>query len=77
MPIDKVEVRTKHPRSKPTKAIYFSSLTLLMAAASGRVAARQQTTVAILATYAPHGGRWWPRSGGNCRVKERDPPAFK
>ena len=38
----KVEVRTKRPLSKSTKAVYFSSLALLMAAASGRMAARQQ-----------------------------------
>jgi len=29
--VEKVEVRTKRPRSKSTKAIYFSSLTFLMA----------------------------------------------
>jgi Mrp family chromosome partitioning ATPase len=82
-------VYTKRPRSKSTKATYFSSLALLMAATSGRVAARQQTPAAILAAVAPHGGRkrqfLFPSlallmaaagvrmAAGYCRVKERDP----
>ena len=44
-----------------------------IAAASGCVAARQQTTVAVLAAHAPKaaGGRVAAES---CRVKEPDPP---
>ena len=55
MLVGKVEVRTKRPRSKSTKALYFSSLTLLMAAASGRVAARQK------ACYSRRSGFSWRR----------------
>ena len=52
---------TRSDRAQSRMAIYFSLLALLMVAASGRVAARQQTTVATLAAHAPHGGRRRPR----------------
>ena len=70
---DKVKICMENPRSKSTKAIYFSSLTPLMAAISGRMAARQQTAAATLATrllMAAAGGRVAAKSH---RVKERDP----
>ena len=52
----------------------FPSLTPLMAAASGRVAAWQQTAVDILVARAPHGGRRRPR-GSRKLPRQRARPA--
>ena len=65
--VEKVEVRTKRPRSKSTKAVYFSSLTLLMAAASGRMVALQKTCHSrrLRSSWRPQAAAWrkepdWP-----------------
>ena len=74
--VDKAEVRTKRPRSKSTKATFFSSLTLPMAVTSGCMAARQQTAVAVLAAYAPHGGRRRPCGGRKLPFKVDEGPVL-
>ena len=57
-----VEVRTKRPR----KGIYFSSLTPLMAAASGNVAARQQTCLDLRASRRGPAQQLLSGAAGQC-----------